>query len=232
MIHTFGECEIDEELFQLRRQGRVVEIEPKVFDVLAYLIRHRGRVVSKDELLDALWPGVTVTESVLPHCVAAVRRAVGDDRARQKVIQTVHGRGYLFVASACSRPATPRSEDDPAGVARAAGLIPDRSTSSLPFVGRDQAMKQLAGRLESAFAGRGQLVLVVGEPGIGKTRVTEEFADETKRRKAVVLVGRCYEGGGAPAFWPWVQILRACLRAEIPRPLRWTWGPGRPRLQN
>ncbi len=98
MVRAFSDCELDSELYQLRRRGRVVKIEPKVFDVLAFLLDHRERVVSKGELLDALWPGETVTESVLPRCVAAARRAVGDDRAKQQILQTVHGRGYRFVA--------------------------------------------------------------------------------------------------------------------------------------
>src|SRR5215510_13346159 len=98
MIHLFGDCELDEARFELRRRGELVKIEPKTFDVLAYLIRSPDRVVSKDELLDALWPGQTVSESVLPKCVAAARRAVGDTPARCSVIQTVHGRGYRFIA--------------------------------------------------------------------------------------------------------------------------------------
>ena len=73
MIHAFRGCELDEKLFQLRRRGRVVKLEPKAFDLLAYLLRHRDRVVPKQELLRAVWPDVAVTESVLPSCVAAVR---------------------------------------------------------------------------------------------------------------------------------------------------------------
>src|SRR5262249_58281898 len=64
LVHCFADCELDEMLFQLRRRGRVVKIEPKVFDVLAYLLRHRERVVSKAELLDTLWPDQAVSESV------------------------------------------------------------------------------------------------------------------------------------------------------------------------
>jgi hypothetical protein len=82
MVHVFGECELDEELFELRRRGKVVKIEPKVFNGLAYLLGHRERVASKDELLDALWPDQVVSESVLPKCVAfenaaAIARRLG-----------------------------------------------------------------------------------------------------------------------------------------------------------
>ena len=93
MAYAFGECVLDESCFELRRRGKLVRLEPKVFDVLLHLIARRDRVVTKHELLDALWPGESVSDSVLPRCVAAMRRAVGDDRTGQRVIATAHGRG-------------------------------------------------------------------------------------------------------------------------------------------
>jgi len=78
-IQAFGAFEVDRRLYQLRRGAEVVKIEPKVFDVLVYLLEHRARVVSKDELLEKLWPGEFVSESVLPRCITAARKAVGDD---------------------------------------------------------------------------------------------------------------------------------------------------------
>src|SRR5260221_14499710 len=105
MIYVFRDCELDEARFELRRGGAVVKLEPKTFDVLAYLIRSPERVVSKDELLDAVWPGQSVSESVLPKCVAAVRPAVGDPPPRGTTIQTVHGRGHRLAAPRQTPPA-------------------------------------------------------------------------------------------------------------------------------
>lgn len=93
MILAFGDFELDEELYALRRRGRPVKLEPRVFDVLAFLLRRRARVVTKAELLDALWPGEAVSESVLPRCIAAARRALGDTRGGGRIIQTLHRRG-------------------------------------------------------------------------------------------------------------------------------------------
>ena len=76
MIYSFGEFELDQRLYELRSAGRPIKIEPKVFDVLAYLLAHGERVVSKDELLEALWPGEFVSESVLPRCITAARKAI------------------------------------------------------------------------------------------------------------------------------------------------------------
>src|SRR5262249_39331574 len=100
MTHTFGDFELDETRYQLRRRhGERVKIEPKVLEVLAYLVNHRDRVVTKDELLGKLWHGEFVSEWVLPRCIAAARKALGDHDSGQRTIQTVHGRGYRFVAS-------------------------------------------------------------------------------------------------------------------------------------
>jgi DNA-binding winged helix-turn-helix (wHTH) protein/tetratricopeptide (TPR) repeat protein len=219
MVHAFGECELDEELFQLRRRGKVVKIEPKVFNVLAYLLAHRQRVVSKDELLDAVWPGQVVSESVLPKCVATARRAVGDARARPKVIQTVHGRGYRFVA-AVHPPAAAHAPEP------AASAAPDQPVYQSPFVGRERAMERLRQGLDAAFSGHGRVVLLTGEPGIGKSRTAEEIVAVGRQRHGLVLVGRAYEGEGAPAFWPWIAILRACVRQLPAAALAADLGPG------
>jgi tetratricopeptide (TPR) repeat protein len=79
------------------------------------------------------------------------------------------------------------------------------------FVGREREMAALRANLEDAVAGCGRLVLLVGEPGIGKTRTAHELAAHAQARGARVFTGRCYEGGGAPPFWPWIQIVRAYL---------------------
>lgn len=99
MRYHFAQCELDIRLHQLHRDGTVVGIEPKVFDVLAYLLQHRDRMVSKDELLDKLWPGQVVSETTLTRCITSVRKAVGDDGTKQEIIATHHGRGYRFVAT-------------------------------------------------------------------------------------------------------------------------------------
>ena len=199
MVLEFGDFALDEGSYQLRRSGTPLALEPKVFDVLCYLMRHRGRVVSKDELLEKLWPGEFVTESVLPSNVAQLRRALGDDR-RGRFIKTVYGRGYQFVAEVRE--------------ARAAAPLQEEPRSL--FVGRAAEVEALLGAFDAVAAGSGRMVLVVGEPGIGKTRTIDELASTARNRGARVLVGRCYEGEGAPAFWPWVQILRAALGDRAP----------------
>ena len=88
------------------------------------------------------------------------------------------------------------------------------------FVGRQAEMNQLKAALEDVLGGRGRLVTLVGEPGIGKTRTSEELATYAGLRGAQVLWGRCYEGGGAPPYWPWVQAIRSYVREIEPEELR------------
>ena len=210
MIFVFGDFELDEELYELRRKGVALRLEPKAFDVLLHLVRHRDHVVTKDELLNAVWSGDYVTESVLPKAVNAVRTALRDDSARAAYVATVRGRGYRFVAAVEERGtrAAAQSSLDPVREAPAGAPDPDF------FFGRDAIMAELVRDLERAQAGRGGVVLLSGDAGIGKTTTFEKFCEEAKARGARVLVGRSSDSGGAPAFWPWTQILRALLAGD------------------
>ena len=108
-------------------------------------------------------------------------------------------------------------EQDPAlDAAGSAGA----EAGGAPFVGRERELFALTEALDDAVAGRGRVVLVAGEPGIGKSRLTDELLGRARSRGAVVLVGRCWEAGGAPAYWPWVQALREQAGATDAQTLR------------
>src|SRR2546427_3189316 len=94
------------------------------------------------------------------------------------------------------------------------------------FVGREEEMDELRAGLEDSLSGRGRLMMLVGDPGIGKTRTSEEFATYARLRNVQVLWGRCYEGEGAPAYWPWVQIIRSYAHDKEPKELMSEMGPG------
>ena len=94
------------------------------------------------------------------------------------------------------------------------------------FVGREGELEELLGGLDAALSGRGGLYLLVGEPGIGKSRLGEELIRSARSRGFHVLVGRCWEAGGAPAYWPWVQALRGYVRECETDELRAQLGTG------
>lgn len=98
MRFTFGDVLLDTDRFLLERGGEPVHVQPQVFDVLSHLVRNRERVVTKTELLDAVWGDRFVSESTLTSRIKAARRVLGDDGALQQVIKTVHGRGYRWIA--------------------------------------------------------------------------------------------------------------------------------------
>lgn len=100
----FDHFELDTRTYQLRYQGNTLPVEPQVFNLLAYLITHRDRIVSKTELLDNLWSGKVISESTLSSCIKAARKAISDDGKEQKYIATLHSRGFQFVASVIDAP--------------------------------------------------------------------------------------------------------------------------------
>lgn len=110
MIYAFGEFTLDTDRYQLHHTGKLIKTEPKVFDLLAYLIIHRGRTVSRDELIEQLWPGLVVSEAALTHCVAKARKAVCDTSTRQQLIKTQIGRGYRFIVEATEQPDKVRTQ--------------------------------------------------------------------------------------------------------------------------
>jgi DNA-binding SARP family transcriptional activator len=109
-------------------------------------------------------------------------------------------------------------------------LLRPRGRSAGAFVGRDAELQTLHKAVGDAHQGRGRVVLVSGEPGIGKSHLADEVATLARDEGLHVLRGRCWEAGGAPAFWPWVQVLRSCVRNVEPERLRRYVGAGGPEL--
>ncbi len=99
MYYTFGDYILNTAQRELAHAGVLIPLEPKGYQILAYLIQHRDRLVTREELLELVWSDVYVDDSAVARCIGAVRKAVGDSRERQDVIQTRRGQGYRFVAT-------------------------------------------------------------------------------------------------------------------------------------
>jgi len=99
VLYAFDDYQLDTQRYELRHGGALCALERQGFNVLVYLVQHRERVVTKDELMERLWPNQSVSESTLTQRLRAARRALGDSGREQRLIKTVHGRGYRFIAA-------------------------------------------------------------------------------------------------------------------------------------
>lgn len=147
----FGRCALDVAGRRLLVDGTPVHLEPQAFDVLAHLAANPERVVSKEELLDAVWGSRFVSEAALATRIKEIRRATGDDGAVQGVVRTVRGRGYSLVVE----PAQGGDDERPAGT----GLL-----------GRERDVTEALARLRP-----GSVVSLVGPGGVGKSTLAREL---------------------------------------------------------
>lgn len=108
MLYTFADCELDTHLYTLRRSGNRLQLRPKVFHVLLYLVENRHRVVPKQELLEHVWPEHFISDATLENCIKDVRQVIGDSGRDQRLIHTLRGYGYRFAAAIASRAETHR----------------------------------------------------------------------------------------------------------------------------
>ena len=176
MVLTFGDHRLDIKRRELRRGDELIELEPKVFDLLAFLVQHRDRVVSKDDLLQEVWGGRIVSELGLTTRINAVRRALGDDGAAQRLVRTFTRKGIRFVGEVTemSDPAAPAGDDPPSQIPAAAdkpsiAVLPFENMSTDPeqefFAdGIAEDVITALSRYPLAFRDRAQLVLHLQGP--------------------------------------------------------------------
>src|SRR5580700_5577053 len=98
MRYQFGDFELATERYELRRNGAALHVEPLVFDLILFLSRHPGRVVSRNEIVDGVWRGRLVSEATIDGCIKSARRILGDSGDNQSYIRTVRGRGFEFAS--------------------------------------------------------------------------------------------------------------------------------------
>lgn len=188
----FSECEVRVQAHELRRSGELVDVEPQVFDVLAYLMRHRDRVVTKIELLDEVWGDRFVSDSTLTSRIKSVRRAVGDTGRDQRIIRTIHGRGYRFVADVAD---DHRSPLDDASTRREPPVDPAPATGAED--GSPQVKRALTALADLAF-GAGVALRIVGGSCEQRTDMLQLMADAARRRSFAVGLSMPAMAGGNP----------------------------------
>jgi DNA-binding winged helix-turn-helix (wHTH) protein/tetratricopeptide (TPR) repeat protein len=150
----FGRCTVDAGRRELRRDGVAVDVQPRVFDLLVYLLENHDRAVDKDELQGAVWPGMFITETALTRAVMKARKAVGDDASRQEVIKTVHGHGYRFVAGLIPevRQGAPAAGPGPESVQERAPELAAQAADAMPAVPRRRRRALALGAVAALLA--------------------------------------------------------------------------------
>ncbi|HEX2250832.1 MAG TPA: AAA family ATPase [Gemmatimonadales bacterium] len=203
MVYTFEDFELDIELYELRRNGERIPVEPQVFDVITYLLRHRDRVVSKQELFENIWETRFVTESALTSRIKAARRALDDGGREQRLIGTVHGRGYRFLGRVEERDSSPPSDRR--------RKVTDHTGGAGMLVGRERELRRLNQLLADALRGSRRTVVLTGEAGIGKTTTIEAFLHQAHEGQDVLVTsGQCLEHHGPTE--PYMPIFDALDR--------------------
>lgn len=204
----FGEFQVDEGNARLSRAGRPVDLPPKAFELLCALARHPGQLVTKDALLDAVWGHRFVSESVLKTTISQLRGALADDARAPRYIETAARRGYRFIAPFEAAPL-----QAPAVLPALADI--DAAATDAALIGRAAALRQLAASLDLAAHGKRQLVLVAGEPGIGKTTLIDRFLATLAPARATQALGQCVEHyGAAEPYMPVLEALNMRCRAD------------------
>jgi DNA-binding winged helix-turn-helix (wHTH) protein len=194
---TFGEFCLDLTAEKLLCGDETLSLTPKAFAVLRRLVEDGGHLVAKEELLRAGWGKTHVSDGVLKVVILEIRRALGDDPAAPRFIETVARRGYRFVAARSRATSAPAPGDVPT-----------------PLVGRDGLLAELEQRLEQARSGQRKLVFLSGEPGIGKTTVLNAFLTRAAADPDVMIAhGGCLEHyGTSEAYYPVLEALGRLLR--------------------
>ena len=189
--------------------GAMVRLPPKVFAVLRVLVAQAGQLVTKETLLETVWPEAMVSDAVLTSCIGELRKVLGETAQAPRFIQTVHRRGYRFIG-------------------QLPAVAPSALTSSLPFppgasgpppllVGRERELTHLHQWLERVRQGARQTVFLTGEPGLGKTTVVNVFAEDAAGAGDVWLArGQCLQHYGVgEAYLPVLEALgRLCRGPE------------------
>jgi DNA-binding winged helix-turn-helix (wHTH) protein len=210
----FAPFRLDPGAWMLWHQNRPVALPPRIFSVLCYLVEHAGALVTKDELLDAVWQHRFVSESVLKVCINELRRSLDDSAKTPRYIETVSRRGYRFIGAPKRLENVEQTPQRSLPLTTAIGGV-IRSTDPTPYLlERTEPLAQLQRLLERVQAAERQVVFITGEAGIGKTTVVEAFLEPLVNRGVGVLSGRCIERYGAgEAFLPLLEVLDRCCRS-------------------
>ena len=201
----FGEFRLDLVNECLWQGARAISLRPKAFAVLRLLVENPGLLVTKQQVLDTVWPGTFVGDAVLKDNIRQLREALNDDAASPTYIETAHRRGYRFVGKLSQAASTVQAvAASPEPAPQVAPKVASFKPREFGLLGREAELARLHVWLDQALAGERQTVFITGEPGIGKTSIVQVLLAEAKHVSHLhVAHGQCLEHyGSGEAYLP------------------------------
>jgi predicted ATPase/DNA-binding winged helix-turn-helix (wHTH) protein len=194
---------------RLYRGAQAIKLRPKAFAVLTYLLRRPGQLVTKEELLNAVWPETFVGDAVLKVTIRQLRDSLGDDPKSPRFIETAHRRGYRFIGHITEDGPAPAEDQQIGSKDAVSDALPRVAAAPPGFVGRDEALSRMRSWLDKTLDGERQIVFVTGEPGIGKTALVDTFARSIAADRSIRIVrGQCLEQyGTGEAYLPVLEAI-------------------------
>ncbi len=214
----FGPFSLDPTNLCLWYDSKRITLWAKDFAVLHYLVKHAGQLVTKEELLQAVWPDTYIEEGSLKGCIKRIRQVLGDKAKAPRFIETVHRQGYRFLVP-IQEQGLSELQNQPS-ISRVQEKTPLSSVTfeqqfGTKLIGRETELNKLYQALEKACYGDRQIVFVTGESGIGKTTLINAFLDYIASLKSVYIAqGQCIEYyGSGEAYLPVFEALSGFCRA-------------------
>src|ERR1044072_3647218 len=195
---------------------QAIKLRPKAFALLHYLLSRPGQLVTKENLLDAIWPETFVGEAVLKVAVRQIREVLGDDPKSPRFIETAHRRGYPFIGQVGEADLPATLEPQFQSLLPGSGLRPRVVDLAPGVVGRESALSRLDYWLEKMLGGDRQIIFVTGEAGIGKTALVDTFTRRLASTQPIrISRGQCLEQyGTSEAFLPVLEAIGRLCREQ------------------
>ncbi len=220
----FGVFELDPIAGELRKRGVRLRLQEQPLQILAALLERPGEIITRDEIQERLWPAGTYVDydNAINGAIRKLRDALGDSAECARFIETLARRGYRFIAPVSMSGDRVAVEKGPEP--------PKQAAPSIRLIGRGKEQTVLLRLLDAAMVGRGSMVLIGGEPGIGKTQMTRAVLNDAAKRGCFAVLGHCYEMEGSPPYVPFVEMLEYSARVTPREAFREALGDSAPEI--
>ena len=210
MQWQFGDYRLDSDNECLWHDGQRLTLRPKTFELLRYLLQHPDQLISKEALMEAIWPDTVVVEGVLTTSIGELRKLFGETARESQYIATVHRRGYRFIKPITVVNDAARTQPEhSASLPAKASTLTSTSNQELLIIGRTAELAELNRVWQSISEAAEAVVVIWGEAGIGKTQLANAFRAQLSSDNVSTVQAKCIEAAGELAYVSLLKWLRA-----------------------